>query len=195
MLSLAVLLILTGAASAIPPPHSHRIPSDHTCTAATCAFSPAHFTASSVIKRANFVGDLAIYLYWNVSSDEQHIEVAVDVRNAPSGWVALGLSANGGMMGADVWRLMEGADGELELTDMFVEDWTTPRVDTEQNLYLIASRQEPGHTSFAFSRNTATCDGGAQRYNAAFGNEDFDIGGVNGDNQHAGQLIWAVSDT
>ena len=78
-------------------------------------------------------------------------------------------------MGADLWRLMED-NGNLALSDMFVDDWVTPVLDTVQNVNLLTAQQTTsGRTSFSFERKLVTCDGGANRVNFEVGNQDFDI--------------------
>eukprot|EP00966_Prymnesium_polylepis_P275324 6361237-Prymnesium_polylepis.1 len=49
-------------------------------------------------------GTSAVYLYWSLSQDNDEIAIGVDAHDT-RGWVAVGISANGGMMGADIWRL------------------------------------------------------------------------------------------
>jgi len=104
-----------------------------------------------------------------------------------NGWFSIGMSANGGMMGADVWRLMKDSAGHLKLDDMFVEDWVTPSLDTVQNVKLLTAQQtSAGRTSFTFERKLVTCDGGANRVNYHLGNQDFDIRA-----HEVGNLIYA----
>ncbi len=90
-------------------------------------------------------------------------------------------------MGADLWRLMEDENGVLVLSDMFVDDWVTPVLDTVQNVELLTAQQTAaGRTSFSFERRLITCDGGANRVNHAIGNQDFDIR-----SHEVGNMIYA----
>ena len=90
-------------------------------------------------------------------------------------------------MGADLWRLMEDENGMLVLSDMFVDDWVTPVLDTVQNVELLTAQQTAaGRTSFSFERKLITCDGGANRVNHEVGNQDFDIR-----SHEVGNMIYA----
>ena len=173
--------------------HILRIPESHICTSSVCAFDDAQFTYSTVLKAAEDSSDTAMYMYWSLSDDE--IAIGVDAHNAP-GWVGLGMSATGGMMGADIWVLRE-VQGKLRLEDMFSSDWVKPQLDTDQNLRLMSAQQVGGRTSFWFTRKLAPCDGGAKRWEKRIGltNQDFDVLGVHGDTNVEGQMIWALGAT
>lgn len=118
--------------------------------------------------------DISINLYWTLENGTATI--GVHVKNHDSGYFSLGMSANGGMMGADIWTFTKNQDsGDFELVDMFVEDWVQPIPDTDQNLKLMSAYQAGGTTAFMFQRDMKTCDGGAQRYAKTHGQQDFDI--------------------
>ena len=139
-------------------------------------------------------GTSAVYLYWSLSQDNDEIAIGVDAHDT-RGWVAVGISANGGMMGADIWRLSKDSGGNLKLDDMFVEGWVTPRLDAEQNLKLQGAQQADGRTSFWFTRKVRTCDGGGMRWATNWTSEDFDILGVGGDSNTNVNMIWATGST
>ena len=92
------------------------VPTSHRCTATTCAFTPEMFKHAAALN----TGTSAVYLYWSISQDNDEIAIGVDAHDT-RGWVAVGISANGGMMGADIWRLSKDGAGNLMLDDMFVE--------------------------------------------------------------------------
>lgn len=180
-----LLLALTTVATQ----HS-IVPTSHRCTSATCAFTPEMFKHVAVLN----TGKSAVYLYWSLSEDNDEIAIGIDAHDT-FGWVAVGISANGGMMGADIWRLSNDGSGNLVLDDMFVEDWVTPRRDAEQNLKLHNAQQANGRTSFWFTRKVRTCDGGGMRWATNWTAEDFDILGVGGDTNTGVNLIWATGST
>ena len=166
------------------------VPTNHRCTASTCAFASEMFKHVAVLNS----GTSAVYLYWSLSQDNDEIAIGIDAHDT-NGWVAVGISANGGMMGADIWRLSEDDSGNLVLDDMFVEDWVTPRRDAEQNLKLQGAQQANGRTSFWFTRKVRTCDGGGMRWATNWTSEDFDILGVGDDSNTGVNLIWATGPT
>ena len=181
--------MLLLALATVTTEHS-TVPTNHRCTATTCAFTPEMFKHATVLN----TGTSAVYLYWSLSQDNDEIAIGVDAHDT-RGWVAVGISANGGMMGADIWRLSKDGGGNLKLDDMFVEGWVTPRLDAEQNLKLQGAQQADGRTSFWFTRKVRTCDGGGMRWATNWTSEDFDILGVGGDSNTNVNMIWATGST
>ncbi len=86
--------------------HSVRIAAEHVCTVDTCGFSADDFKYSKALKEQANEADTAFYIYWTFNEAKDEIAIGVDAHNAP-GYVGLGISANGGMMGADIWMLRE----------------------------------------------------------------------------------------
>ena len=84
--------------------HSTRIAAEHLCTPDTCVFDPANFKYSATLKARESEADTGYFIYWTFNDDEDEIAIGVDAHNA-GGYVGLGISANGGMMGADIWML------------------------------------------------------------------------------------------
>ena len=153
------------------------------CTVETCGFDGASFEKVKRLRQSFDANDPEIVMYWSFVGEDKvstrsppyahahshtyttQIRIAVDATNV-DGWFSIGMSANGGMMGADLWRLMEDENGVLVLSDMFVDDWVTPVLDTVQNVELLTAQQTAsGRTSFSFERKLITCDGGANRVN------------------------------
>ena len=87
-------------------------------------------------------------LYWNNPTDGK-ICMAVEVNTL--GWVGLGFSPNGGMIGSDImmaWVI----DGQTNITDTFAEQESLPVPDAQQDLELIAGYEEDGKTTIEFCR-------------------------------------------
>jgi len=75
-------------------------------------------------------------LHWNV--DETHLTLAVAVR--ATGWVAFGLSENGGMAGADVFFYQVASE---KLTDGHIlDDKIMPFEDCQQDWELVSSMHD-----------------------------------------------------
>lgn len=190
LLLLAFATIECSVVDAATVVQNFAIPTNHRCTATTCSFDPEIFRHAAALN----TGTSAVYLYWSLSHDNDEIAIGVDAHDT-HGWVAVGISANGGMMGADIWRLIKDNNGQLVLEDMFVEDWVTPRRDVEQNLKLQGAEQANGRTSFWFTRKVRTCDGGGMRWGTNWTSEDFDILGVGDDSNTDVSMIWATGST
>ena len=77
---------------------------------------------------------------WTV--DMEAYQWTVAVRGSPGAdWVALGISENGGMKGADVMvvkrTINSNDDEEFEVEDMFSSDYERPKKDIMQNVDLL----------------------------------------------------------
>jgi hypothetical protein len=90
-------------------------------------------------------------LYWNLLDDDV-IEFGMEANS--TGWIAIGLSENGGMKYSDImlgW--VSDEDGSVTLQDRYVEGTNSrPLVDEESNLVLIEGEQENGITRIRFQR-------------------------------------------
>ena len=67
------------------------------------------------------------------------------------GWVGLGFSPNGGMIGSDI---MMGwvKDGVATITDRFAVSESLPEVDINQDFDLVEGYEEDGNTVIEFCR-------------------------------------------
>lgn len=150
------------------------------CALEDCGFDGTAYEHVAILKSSASSSDPEIKLYWTLDGTQMVADIAVEATNV-RGWFALGISTSGGMMGSDIWRLSEPTtEGTFQLTDMFVEDWTTPREDQRQNLKLLsAKRSSSNKLSFSFQRMMHTCDGGASsvqdNMDAGTQFEDMDI--------------------
>ena len=97
-------------------------------------------------------------LYWSLLDDDV-IEIGIEANT--TGWLAFGLSPNGGMENADImigW--VNDDDGTVTLQDRYTGDaQATPSLDDEDHLTLIEGEQEDGITRIRFLRTkTLDCD-------------------------------------
>ena len=97
-------------------------------------------------------------LYWN-HLDDDVIDIGIEVNS--TGWIAIGLSPNGGMEYSDImlgW--VNDNDGSVTLQDRYTGDsQSTPLIDDQNNLELIEGEQEDGITRIRFQRTkTLDCD-------------------------------------
>ena len=87
-------------------------------------------------------------LHWNTPNDGR-ICMAVEVETL--GWVGLGFSPNGGMIGSDImmaWVI----DGKVTITDRHAEQLSLPQPDVRQDFQLIGGYEENGKTTIEFCR-------------------------------------------
>lgn len=95
-------------------------------------------------------------LYWSVDLAKKEVSFAVDVNAL--GWVGLGLSKNGQMIGSDVVTAWITDDGMPQLQDRFASELSLPSVDSKQDWELLGGRIEGGHTIIETKRPFITCD-------------------------------------
>jgi len=97
-------------------------------------------------------------LFWSVDDAKKNINLAAVVHT--EGWVGFGLSANGGMKGADIAVLRKSQNGAFFIEDRFAHDYVEPTIDTVQSwkLNTLKTEQKNGFTAFAFSRAIQSCD-------------------------------------
>ena len=129
ILSTATLALASSLASAdIDAP---------SCTISECGFDAKDFERSRRVAsvKADQQGDaLQMDFYWTIGSDDM-LTMGIDVTGARPGWLGFGISANGGMMGADIIVLRKDSGGSnFILEDRFAEDWATPLLDDHQTL-------------------------------------------------------------
>ena len=137
------------------------LPADRKCTAAVCGFDGAAYENGKTLADEPSEG-VAVYAYWTLDDDAEEVTICLDAHGTAGGWFGFGLSANGGMMGADI-AVLRKVDNAFVLEDTFTDDWATPWVDEHQDLELLSAVRDTsgGRTSFCFRRKYAPCDGGA----------------------------------
>ena len=88
-------------------------------------------------------------LYWNLLDDDV-IEFGMEANS--TGWIAIGLSENGGMHYSDIFLgWVSDSDGSVVLQDRYVEGTNSrPALDDENNLVLIEGEQEDGITRIRY---------------------------------------------
>merc|ERR1719385_441612 len=97
-------------------------------------------------------------LYWSHLDDDV---IAIGMEVNTTGWIAIGLSPNGGMENSDImlgW--VDDDDGSVVLQDRYTDDsMNTPLIDDEDHLTLIEGEEEDGITRIRFQRTrTLDCD-------------------------------------
>jgi len=97
-------------------------------------------------------------VYWDHLNDDV-IEIGMEANT--TGWIAIGLSPNGGMENSDImigW--VDDDDGSVTLQDRYTGDsMTRPSLDDEDHLTLIEGEQKDGITRIRFQRTrTLDCD-------------------------------------
>ncbi|CEL93840.1 unnamed protein product [Vitrella brassicaformis CCMP3155] len=101
------------------------------------------------------LSDEAIF-YWRFDDSRGKIQLGGHFKAA--GWVGLGLSANGGMKGADIIVVREGSNGTYVVEDMFSTDYAMPTLDAQQNVELIFANRTGQETVFLVERDIEPCD-------------------------------------
>ncbi|KAF8796056.1 DBH-like monooxygenase protein 1-like [Argiope bruennichi] len=97
------------------------------------------------------------HVCWRVveSKDDPEIEFKVEVK--AHGYVALGLSPNGGMTSSDIvtgWI----KDGKVYFQDRYAEGYFLPKIDEIQNWDLVSGSENDTHSVLLFRRKLDTCD-------------------------------------
>ena len=87
-------------------------------------------------------------LHWN-NADNGKICMAVEVETL--GWVGLGFSPNGGMVGSDIMMAWV-VDGRVTITDRYAERQSLPALDERQDFELVEGFEENGKTVIEFCR-------------------------------------------
>ena len=97
-------------------------------------------------------------LYW---TNEANGKIQIGIEAETTGWVALGISPNGGMLSSDVMIGWVDDDGTVHLEDRHTdtkEKSTGPVLDSNNDLELISGEQVNGITRIRFRRNKCTGD-------------------------------------
>jgi hypothetical protein len=122
------------------------------CATTTVAFNAANYANSREVIATKY------WLYWNV--DVPNGEVSFAVRVSTRGWIGLGISESGGMIGSDVAVGWINTTGSPVLTDRFVFEHAEPVIDSHQDWVLISGEEtvSPAQTILEFKRKFKTCD-------------------------------------
>jgi hypothetical protein len=94
-------------------------------------------------------------LHWNVTEDI--IEFEIHVKHT-TGYVAFGLSPNGGMMNSDVIVAWIQEDGKVNFTDRFIYSPRNISIDKKQDWFLLKSDVRDGFFILKFWRKLVICD-------------------------------------
>ncbi|KAJ3294503.1 hypothetical protein HK104_003541 [Borealophlyctis nickersoniae] len=130
--------------------------------ASLVALSPAVKAATcySTLSKSDFAHcqllDPRYALHWNVKDGEVTFGATVDVDKA---WIALGISDNGGMNGADI-TVIQDRNGKLVARDYWAETFGLPELDKNQNVEIDSSKSSRGNgvTTAVWKRPLTTCD-------------------------------------
>jgi len=101
--------------------------------------------------------DKQFKLYWS-HLDDDVINIGMEANT--TGWIAIGLSPNGGMEHSDIMIGWVDDDGSVTLQDRYTGDsMSRPSLDDEDHLTLIEGEEEDGITRIRFQRTrTLDCD-------------------------------------
>ena len=106
-----------------------------------CTYDPLNYEFSESL-HTNYT------LYWNIPNDGK-ICMAVEVITL--GWVGLGFSPNGGMVGSDIMMAWV-VDGQVTITDRYAVSQSLPVVDKQQDFELVEGYEEGEKTVIQFCR-------------------------------------------
>jgi len=93
-------------------------------------------------------------MYWKLLSGG---EIQFEVHCKTTGWVGIGWSTGGGMIGADIY-IGWVANGVAKMKDVYAIAKVTPKPDTSQDVNLIEGREVNGYTILKFKRKLVTGD-------------------------------------
>ena len=157
-----------------------------------------YFLASAAGAELN---DDGVALHWRL--DEERLYLAVAAR--ATGFVAFGLSENGGMTGSDIVAFEASAPDVVK--DMYVQDVRVPVEDECQDWKLIRSSTDDGFLIFEAHRLLETGDNqdrrifpdaeeslNPTRIIAAWGDDNSGTVAYHGPNRARGQLRWLTTD-
>jgi len=101
-------------------------------------------------------------LLWNVDEDGGTIHFGVEVVQNNDGGVGIGISANGGMYGADLLMVQKDDQQAYGVIDMFSRGYSTSgdlvTKDDSQDATLHWVKELDGHLAFRVSRPIKSCD-------------------------------------
>lgn len=94
-------------------------------------------------------------IYWNVSSDGKSLIAEIQARTV--GWVAFGISPDGGFNGSNLVLGYIVSDGSTTFAEGYIKDTSLLRT-TNQSVTLIRSGYLNNYSYFTFSRPLTICD-------------------------------------
>ena len=97
-------------------------------------------------------------LYW---TNEANGKIKIGIEAETTGWLALGISPNGGMLNSDIMIGWVDGDGTVHLEDRYTDNNgkdNGPVLDTQNDLELISGEQVGGITRIQFRRSKCTGD-------------------------------------
>ncbi|CAF3285978.1 unnamed protein product [Rotaria sp. Silwood2] len=96
-------------------------------------------------------------LWWSIDNLQKEITFEFHVNT--TGWIALGISPAGGMIGADIGLGWIDQSGQLHFEDRYAYGFYQPMVDsTTQDWFGLQGREVNGWTAIQFKRLLDTCD-------------------------------------
>ncbi|CAF1585953.1 unnamed protein product [Rotaria sp. Silwood1] len=96
-------------------------------------------------------------LWWSI--DDLRKEITFEFHINTTGWIALGISPAGGMIGADIGLGWIDQLGQLHFEDRYAYGFYQPMLDnTTQDWFGLQGREENGWTAIQFKRLLDTCD-------------------------------------
>ncbi|KAG8191052.1 hypothetical protein JTE90_029492 [Oedothorax gibbosus] len=95
------------------------------------------------------------HLFWKVDRANEQITFRIEVET--KGYVAIGLSTNGGMAGSDI-AIGWVKNGKAHLQDRHAYKNGLPALDEQQDWHLLNGFENATHTVIQFNRKFDTCD-------------------------------------
>ncbi|XP_021953168.2 DBH-like monooxygenase protein 1 [Folsomia candida] len=117
-----------------------------------------------------------VFLGWEFDLETNLITFEMEVET--TGWVGLGISPSGSMVGADIFIAGVNPDLSTYSNDYYAKEFSQPKIDAHLDWTVIQGVEEGGKTVIKFSRPINSCD-----------DEDYPIG------DDTTRLIWAYGDT
>jgi len=96
-------------------------------------------------------------LEWEVDETNTFIEIAARVQT--TGWMAIGVSPNGGMPGSDIVMAWIDEQGNKHFTDRYADSQSEPSIDSDQSgVELLELSSADGALTLRYRRALAACD-------------------------------------
>ncbi|KAL7536966.1 hypothetical protein ACHAXR_008856, partial [Thalassiosira sp. AJA248-18] len=110
-------------------------------------------------ERIQNMGDGCQPIEWTVDGQQKKIRYKITSANEDDDWVAVGLSENGGMRGADINIVKEIGPNVYAADDTFSMETEMPKSDVLQNTKLLSAwRDESGRLVGVIEKDLDTCD-------------------------------------
>lgn len=105
------------------------------------------------------MGDGCQPIEWTVDGQQKKIRYKITSANEDDDWVAVGISENGGMRGADINVVKEIGPNVYAADDTFSMETEMPKSDVLQNTKLLSAwRDESGRLVGVIEKDLDTCD-------------------------------------